>query len=269
MSNLEQAGAVGAGSLIDAVGIGYGWAAALMRAWTEHPFFPPPRELHRSVSFNYLGVWLAIDPALLSPKIRRAFALRLYEIREAQQIQRIVRPNEVVLELGAGVGFVSTLIARHPYTKRLVSYEANPRLIDCLHRTMSANGVPASKAEFRNAVLTNGPEGDSDFFVHRDFWASSLHSPPEGCVAVHRVAMTSFGAALAEIRPTLIVCDIEGAETDLLGGSDLPGVRHISVETHPAVVGRSGVEALVRNLARKGFEHVRRHSAGDVLYFSR
>ncbi|HET9067567.1 MAG TPA: FkbM family methyltransferase, partial [Amaricoccus sp.] len=75
-----------------------------------------------------------LDPSVVTPAIRAAILSGRFEAEEASQIPRIVRPGDRVLEIGAGIGFISTLLSRQPRVARVVAVEANPNLIDYMAR---------------------------------------------------------------------------------------------------------------------------------------
>jgi FkbM family methyltransferase len=218
---------------------------------------------------EHFGISLDIDPAYMSENMIEVLRAKRYETTEAKQLQRLIQANEVVLEIGAGIGFISALITKNPLTRRVVSYEANPALIDGISTTVRRNtGDDAAKWEIRNAVLMTGdiPEA-MDFYVHQDFWASSLTPIPDA-KEVARVAVQNFNAVLAEIRPTLIVCDIEGGEMDLFKNADLSGVKKVYMEIHQRKVGRNAIRELFGYFHARDFHYDQAHSAGAVVLFS-
>ena len=56
------------------------------------------------------GVVIPLDPQVITPTIRQAILDGRFETEEASQIPHIVRPGDRVLEIGAGIGFISTLL---------------------------------------------------------------------------------------------------------------------------------------------------------------
>ena len=177
-----------------------------------------------SVVVNHLGVRLELDPKVISDKMIENIRTGKYENAEAREINRIIQPGEVVVEIGAGIGFISTLIAKHDNTVRVVSYEANPKLIGHIVKTLENNTDKTRKNwEIRNAILKNGSEEESvDFYVHNDFWASSL-LPIKDAASIEQVKVENFNQMLRDIKPTMIVCDIEGGELDLFKNADPRG----------------------------------------------
>ncbi len=219
---------------------------------------------------EHFGVELRLDPKYMSEKMIGIIRAKRYEVEEARHIQRFLAQDEVVLEIGAGIGFVATLLAKNPLTKRVVSYEANPLLIDCFKETVSANLTPAEmeRVEIRNAVLKTGhAEGTVDFYIHSEFWASSL-LPFEGAERVEKVKLENFNAVVAEIRPTLIVCDIEGGELELFRNADLTGVKKVYLEAHQKLLGRRGMKSLFEIFHARDFHYDQHHSERSVILFS-
>jgi FkbM family methyltransferase len=217
-----------------------------------------------------LGIDIPIDPNVMSWLIRFALRFGFYETKEAAQLDRFIEDGEVVLELGTGIGFVSTVIARNPRVRKLVSYEANSRMMPFIRRLTSQNlGAGLAKAEFRNAVLFNDPsESHANFYVSKHFWGSSL-MPIRDPVAVEKVRVDDFAKVVGELKPTLIVADIEGGELPLFRDAVLDGVDKIYLEVHPLRLGLSGLRELFANFERHGFARDRRHSRRWVMLFRR
>jgi FkbM family methyltransferase len=213
------------------------------------------------------GVLIPDDPEVITPAIRRAIALDRFEAEEASQIAAIVRPGDRVLEIGAGIGFISTLLARQPRVSRVVAVEANPRLMEYMAGLHALNRV--RKVRRVNAVLTNSPEPSATFYLRRDFWMGSLSPAPNPWVASVEVPTMSLDGLLSDEGIDLVVCDVEGAEATLFEGADLAGVDRVWVETHDHVTGLSGVRRLFGTMAAQGFVYDPRHSVGAVVLFRR
>jgi FkbM family methyltransferase len=216
----------------------------------------------RARRYRLSGVDLEITDEIVSPDVRRALEQGWYEQAEIAQLHSILQPNEVVLEIGAGIGLVSTVCAKDSRVKAVHAYEANPALIDLIRRTLSLNQVDVT---VHHAVL--GKEnGQIPFYLHESFWASSLLKW-DGAKEV-MVPMVSFQEALERIRPSLIVCDIEGGELGLFDGIRLDGVRKILMELHQNVIGREGMRHVFQVLHDQCFHYDQWHSSYAVVLFS-
>jgi FkbM family methyltransferase len=221
----------------------------------------------RATELQVAGVAIPPDPGIITPAIRRAMLEGRFEAEEASQIPHIVRPGDRVLEIGAGIGFISTLLARQRRVSRVVAVEANPHLLGYMARLHTRNRV--RKVRRINAVLSNAPAASATFYLRRDFWMGSLMPAPNPYVATVEVPTLNLDALLRDEAIDLIVCDVEGAEAALFKGADLSGVDRMFVETHDHVTGLSGVGRLFATMAEHGFVYDPRHSLGSVVLFQR
>jgi FkbM family methyltransferase len=214
-----------------------------------------------------LGVAIPFDPEVITPAIEAAILADRFEAKEAAEIPFIVQPGDRVLEIGAGIGFISTILSRQSGVERVIAVEANPNLIGYMERLHQANGV--TRTECRNVVLTNAGVDAVTFYIRRDFWMGSLARGPNPYEATVEVPAASLDELLRSERISLIVCDIEGAETEIFEGADLAGVDRIYLELHDHVTGLCGVRKLFATLTAQGFAFDPRHSAGPIVLFRR
>ncbi len=213
------------------------------------------------------GVVIPDDPAIITPTIRQAMVDGRFEAEEASQIPAIVRPGDRVLEIGAGIGFISTLLARERRVSRVIAVEANPHLLAYMARLHGQNRV--RKVRRINAVLTNAPVSSATFYLRRDFWMGSLAPTPNPYLATVEVPTLGLDRLLRDEAINLVVCDVEGAEDGLFDGADLSGVDRVYLETHDHVTGLSGIRRLFATMAGQGFVYDPRHSLGSVVFFQR
>jgi len=195
------------------------------------------------------GVLLPVRHPLISPGIAREIGFGEYERKEAEIVSQRLAEDDIVMEVGAGIGFLSAYCARRIGSDRVFAYEANPALMEIIATTHAANGV---RPQVRNAMLGRG-NGRQRFFVDREFWASSAHrAEGDGAQAIE-VARIDLNEEIARVRPTFMIVDIEGGEAELFALADLAGVRKICVETHAQVLGNDGVTAMLARLFSQGF----------------
>ena len=216
---------------------------------------------------EHSGVRIPFDDQIITPAIEDAIRTGAFEAEEASEIPSIVIHGDRVLEIGAGIGFISTLLARQPEVIRIVAVEANPFLLPYMQRLHEENAV--HKVERRNVVLTNSANTQMTFYLRRDFWMGSLSQGPNPYESSVSVPTQSLNELLQSEQITLIVCDIEGAETYLFDGADLTGVDRIYLEIHDHVTGLCGVQRLFRTMTEQGFAFDPRHSSGSIVLFRR
>jgi len=229
------------------------------------PRFPAAAPPQQRFTFNVAGIALELPRNALTPALWRAMAEGWYEDAELDAIAAVLQPGDVVLELGAAIGVVSAFMARRPGIQRVVAVEANPRLLALAQRTHELNGTGAV-VEIVNAVVA-ADTGEADFYLSDDFWASSMR-PVLGAERV-RLPARSLASLLTEARADVLIVDIEGGEADLLQGAQLPGIRAVVMEVHPAVIGLDGSARAFGDMAAAGLTYDPRMSCRHVVVFAR
>lgn len=214
------------------------------------------------------GLVFPNDPKVLTPRLRKMLRTRQYEAREAAAVRALVGRDDVAMELGGGIGYMSTLMARSCKAREVHSFEANPTLIPYIRRVHALNEV--EHVELSNALL--GPrKGNATFYERENFLASSLEQDPPGVnsavIATHRVEVRNIKTEMRRIKPTALVCDIEGAEATLLPLADLSTVRVAVVELHPQWIGQTGVQAVFDVFHKYGLTFYPKTSNKKVVTF--
>lgn len=223
----------------------------------------------RYIKHGKYEVQVAVDDALVSPLIQKAIADGLYERFEADRVAKILKDGDIVLELGAGVGFISTMAAKTGKPKEIIAFEADPRLIPIIKETHRINGV--QNADVRNAMVQPNPDrASAPFFVRENFWGSSANAEKGmPVIAECQVDVVDFQSLLDEYHPTVIISDIEGGEVGLFRGVSLPSVRRILMEVHQGIVGGEAMRQLFLDIHNHGFHYDQQFSQGSVVVFSR
>lgn len=218
-------------------------------------------------AFTLRGLTLYLPEAALKGNLERALSSGRYENHEADALLLHLRKGDRMLDLGAGLGFLCALAAGVLGEGAVMGVEAGPETVRLARRNLAANGFPGVKV-MKGAVVAAG-EGEVEFGLRPAFWASSLRGPegwPENAEVI-RVPARPLGKLLARFQPTVISCDIEGGELEVLT-QPLPGVRLVVVETHPQVYGPEGVARIVAALTVQGFGEAE-GGKKDTLVFAR
>lgn len=200
-------------------------------------------------------------------KTRRLLAQDSYEEKETQAALKIVRSGDRVVELGAGMGYMSSIVAKNCDPAEVHAFEANPALIPCIRRVHSENDITC--ATVHHALL--GPEaGEADFYVRRNFVESSmLPDPADSVVSHHKVPVMPARDTIAGLRPDVLICDIEGAEEMVIPLLDLTTLRTAIVELHPQYIGLTGVQKVFDAMNTGGLVYNARRSNGKVVTWTR
>jgi FkbM family methyltransferase len=179
--------------------------------------------------------------------IRKALYNRTYEAAERSLLRAVLQPGDRVLDIGACAGVVSSVAASIVGERNVLSYEANPAMEPLIKRNFALNRLTPNLR--MRAITIDGR--DVVLRVTESKWGSTIVADVPGVsIAVPSDALASV---LCDFRPTVLAVDVEGAEQELLGSSDLPGVRKVVVEMHPQIIGQQTVTALEKRMTEIRF----------------
>lgn len=196
------------------------------------------------------GIKVPFVPSIITPKIERPMRNNRYEAGECKLMREILKPGDRVLELGAGVGLISSVASQVEGVQSVTSIEANPDLIPLIKETHRLNGI--KNVELLNGVVVASKQKRSPFYLRADFWASSMEPESRPFKKKKHLNCHNIDDLVADKKPTVIICDIEGGELGLFDNVDLSGVRAMVLEFHPKVYGESNVTAITESLQAKG-----------------
>jgi FkbM family methyltransferase len=212
-------------------------------------------------SVRYFGVDVPFEGQ--AGRYRRRIYRGVHERPEILAVQALLRPDDVVLEIGAGIGVVSAVIASRLDGPNLHAFEANPALIPVIEATLARNGLTAHVQQAAIGL----EDGEAEFYIADNTDSSSLVD--RGLGAATRVRVAALGRVLRETGANFVVMDVEGAERELLAPPLPPQVRAVCVETHPHVIGDEAVSAVIASLLGQGFVLRLDQSGRRVLAFER
>lgn len=195
------------------------------------------------------------DAELIVPEVQSAVCSGAYCDDLVGLLPEAVRPGDRVLVVGAGLGVVSTLVAKMPEVARVIAVEADALLAPYAARVHAINGVPW--VETVNAVMTGRGTGRVPFFARRDPRRSSLAPDDGSWQQVMMVPLMNMSLMLADERISLVVFDLPAASAHLLRQVDFGPVERI-------LASRTVAEQAVPVFAGDGFEAT--SSAAPMLF---
>jgi FkbM family methyltransferase len=194
--------------------------------------------------------------SLDSPAIRTAHKSRLffdfvYETPERDALERYLKPELPVVELGASIGVIACLTNKKlTDPQRHLVVEANPDLLRLLVENRERN---ACRFSVMHAAIGYGAQ-ETMFYQHKDFLCGSLQHASHKYVSVKTLGLGDVLNGFNYPRCTLI-CDIEGGEGDLIEqelGLIAERVETLIIEIHEQVLGKEAVEKVIRQLEDAG-----------------
>lgn len=212
------------------------------------------------------GVRVPIAAQEVSATVWDALTSEYYEANEARRVRRAIRPGDRVLELGTGLGIITSIIADIEDV-RVWSFEADPYTAGLAERVISSNC--GDNVVLVHGILAAGPPRKIAFYQRSELWMSSgfpSQGPYEKAIEITSGDVDAF---ISQNRINALVMDIEGAELDLLQNARLPGVERIFLELHDHLYGLSGVRAITAAMGRKGLIYDPRGSSGPCVLFAR
>lgn len=218
-------------------------------------------------TFDINGVKLIIDREVISANILKSIFKKNYELGENNILRKVLQPGDKLLEIGAGMGYNSIAAAQILGDHRVVSYEANPKLIEIIKNNFKVNSV---QVELKNVILANDEiSNEVKFYLSQNFWESSLLQGELHDFVY--VKTTNFLKEINEHRPNAILCDIEGGEIDLFNIKFPDFIHKIILDTHPffSAVGDIRNSNLIYHLLSQGFILNSTINHGYVYYFER
>ena len=189
-----------------------------------------------------------------------------YERRKIKQLRTKVEPNDVFVDVGAGLGLTALFAATMVGSARVTAVEADPRAAAMARANFALNDRAIDLIE---GAAVGGEGTTVDFYPNAAFGTSAC-SPRAGGVDAIRVARIDLVALLREREATVLNVDIEGAEHGLLTSlKDFGAVRVILVHVHEQSIGYARSVELTRLLFDRGFAFDLAHSRGRRMVFVR
>lgn len=193
------------------------------------------------------------------PSIKASLFWGFYESPEIRFVQRYLRGDLDVIELGSSIGVVSAHIARKLNPDRqLICVEPNPYLLDQIRSNLALNAPNARYRIVHGAIdYSPGRQGGVELEIGARNLGSRVASLAGDARPTTTVPAVTLSAILAanDIESYALVADIEGAEAALLEHEEaaLARCRQLIIELHATTVGGRVVdpEALDDGLRRR------------------
>ena len=214
-------------------------------------------------AFHLKGIDLILPQGLATPDIAQKLRDGTYEEDEANAAFRTVREGFRVLELGAGLGYVTAICAQRTAPENVMSVEANPALLPVITDNLARNGL--SGVNLIHAAVT-GPSGarqTGEFRLSEGFTGSSL----DGRGRPISVPLVSVHELIQSHKPHVVLMDVEGAEAAMFDRPWKCPLRYCVLELHPRKYPPKVIKRIVDHMSQMGLTYDPNTSRGKILGF--
>lgn len=218
------------------------------------------------VSTTINGVEIHLPPSVTAPLVTQKLRDGTYEADEANAAERCVRDGFRVLELGAGIGYVTAVCARRTAPANILAVEANPALIPVIEDNLRRNGA-GDVTLLHGAVVPRAEEGQTGTFRVQDHFPASRIAGDGGRAVT--VPLIGFHDLLRAHRPHVVLMDIEGAEAQLFDRPWKCPLRFCVIELHPRHYPPRAIKRIVDAMSAMSMTYDPGISRGKIIGFRR
>jgi len=227
------------------------------------------RRIFRPSRICVEGKKLIVNRRKFTPFIVNRLIQERYERSEIRLVRKGLSSDDRVLELGAGMGLATMIVADLVGDNNLLCYEADPYMVEIARTNFERNN---HNIEIRHGIVCSGkvlPQTTKEFHIQKDFWSSSSQRNG-GAVETISVPVTSLRSLLESFCPTVLLMDIEGDEVDLLTGEErLEPLKKIIMEVHYRYAGKHANNRMIRHLNSMGFDIDLKLSGSEQVFLTK
>ena len=225
------------------------------------------RKVVRPSKFRLHGQRIDVASTHIDAALRRYLRRGRYELHKVRQLRNKIEPNDVFLDVGAGIGLTSLYAASMVGPESVIALEADPRAVELAKINFALNDQPIEIISA--AAVANGSPAQVDFYINDELGRSSL-TPRAGGVNATSVPTVDIAALVRERRVSALNIDAEGSEYDLLTAIDhFADVRVILLRINEQVIGYEKSIDLIRRLFDAGFALDFPYSRGRLIALAR
>ncbi len=214
---------------------------------------------------NYNGVKLIVNNELISNHIRSIVYSYAYEKEEIVILSQVLKKEDIVMEVGAGMGFLSIFCSK-VNNNNVIAYEANPNMIKLIQENYRLNNV---KPVIKNIILSDKKD-KIDFYLENNFYSSSTIKRTNEAELI-KIETEDINNEIIKYKITFLIVDIEGGEKDLIKKINFErnNINKLLLELHPHVIGDESVNKVINYIMNSGFLLDTAKSGNYVYYFYR
>ncbi|TCL08761.1 FkbM family methyltransferase [Shimia isoporae] len=219
--------------------------------------------------YTLKGIEVGIPDWLKDTRIEAKLASGDYENKESEAALKRIKKGWRVLEIGAGLGYVSSICAQTAGAENVMSVEANPKMLDPIRANLDRNGQKGVNLVHGAVVGDSHSSETVKFRAGALFWGGGLVEEGASPDDMVEVPALPIGHLLAIHQPQFVMMDIEGGEQFLFDEKWPKCVRHVVLELHQSKYPRKVIKKIVDCMSRSGLTYDPSTSSGRTLGFMR
>ncbi|HSZ71576.1 MAG TPA: FkbM family methyltransferase [Cytophagaceae bacterium] len=214
----------------------------------------------------FYGTQIHTESQEVKPKTKALLFWKMYESAEVRFVNRYLSDQYDVIELGGSIGAVSAQLGKKISNRKLISLEANAALIEIQRQNLITNGI----TNFELVHAAYGSEQKKIWFtLGEETTLGKIGEANQGNgFFVDSVSLQSLITQF-QLKEYVLVCDIEGAEIDLLMNEQdaLANCKLLIIETHDALYKNIGYssENMKELLLQMGFRMIDQYGVNFVM----
>lgn len=186
-----------------------------------------------------------------------------YEDGEINIIKNRITSGDIVLEIGTGLGFISSFCSKKIGAENVFTYEANILNLPVIKSVFRKNEVSPN---LTNGLLSN-TDGEFLFPINAKNRLGSGTAINTDKKAI--IPMINLNGEIKKINPTFLIMDIEGGEYEIFSIIDFQSIKKIQFELHPEIIGKEKCHKIFEILDINNFKKDEIVSSGVNFYFYR
>ena len=218
-----------------------------------------------------VGARISASCPQLAPQIKADLFWGYYERAEIRFVRKYLKADLDAVELGSSIGVTASHMARRLSPgRRLVCVEPNESYLKSIEKNVRRNAPNVSLLIMHGAISYEEPFSDTVWFepAERNVEGRLSNKEDNSARGVEGPRLDLKGVLSAgSVDEFTLVCDIEGAETQLLGRGldDLDRCKQLIIELHPD--SGEDIDGMLQRLVTRDFEIKDRR--GDVFVLER
>ncbi|MEQ8925275.1 MAG: FkbM family methyltransferase [Fulvivirga sp.] len=217
-------------------------------------------------TFSVKGAIINTDSKFITNTTCAHLFFRMYESSEIRFVLKYINPQTTILELGSSIGVIASVLSCNVQKLEFHCIEANLNLMETLKENLDKN-VSGNYGLYNYAVVGNDNNSQLYFQTGNDSTTGHIcHEKTD--LIIPTITLSEF-LATRKIKEYTLICDIEGAEVEILKNDSkaLDLCQMVIIELHETSYSNSfySIEKLSKIIIECGFKVVEKDGPNYVF----